>query len=95
MRQPAMLHLTGRAMWDRCDHAATRIEGTPARVTLATASSVAADTPPADMAAWRAAMGAAAVVDCPPDLCAGASVLLADPARGVLVLREGRWAALP
>jgi phage tail-like protein len=93
MRQPALLHLTGRAMWERCDHAATRIEGTPARVTLATAASVGV-AGPADLAPWRAAMGAAVGVDCPPDLCAGGVVVLTDPARGLLALRDGAWVSL-
>lgn len=95
MRPPGFLHLTGRAMWRRCDHEATRIEGRPARVTLATAAAREDDRPPAELAAWRAAMGGAARIPCPPDLCAGETVLLADPARGLLVLREGAWHKLP
>nr|MCU0888803.1 hypothetical protein [Rubritepida sp.] len=95
MRPPGFLHLTGRAMWRRCDHAATRIEGRPARVTLATATSVTATQPAADLAAWRAAMGGAARIACPPDLCAGEAVLLAAPPHGLRVLREGSWQPLP
>jgi phage tail-like protein len=91
---PGFLHVTGRAMWRRCDHAATRIEGTPARVTLATAAAVAAARPDADVAAWRAAMGAAATFDCPPDLCAGGAVVLADPRQGLFALQGGGWVAL-
>jgi phage tail-like protein len=91
MRQPAMLHLTGRRMWERCDHSATRIEGAPARVTLATAVSVAGDGDAVNVPAWRAAMGAAVVVECPPDLCEGTAVLLADARRGLFVLRDGTW----
>jgi phage tail-like protein len=81
-------------MWSRCDHAATRIEGTPARVTLATAASVAADSAAPDLAAWRAAMGSVARLACPPDFCEGEATVLADPARGLLVLRDSAWAAL-
>ncbi|MFZ4407103.1 MAG: phage tail protein [Paracraurococcus sp.] len=94
MRQPGFQHLTGRAMWRRCDHVATRIEGMPARVTLATAASVTRARPP-QPAAWRAAMGGAALFDCPPDLCDGAAVVLGDPAHGLSVLRDGAWVALP
>jgi phage tail-like protein len=93
---PRFLHLTGRAMWRRCDHRATRIEGRPARVTLATAASLLPDDAPAtDLAPWRAAMGSAARIACPPDLCDGEAVVLADPARGLLVLRAGAWQPLP
>ena len=35
MSGPRFAHLTGRRMWERCDHSGTRIEGTPAAVTLA------------------------------------------------------------
>ena len=35
MTGPRFAHLTGRPMWERCDHAGTRIEGTPAAVVLA------------------------------------------------------------
>lgn len=91
---PSFLHLTGRAMWSRCDHAATRIEGTPARVTLATAASAAAEGVAPDLAAWRAAMGSVALLACPPDLCEGEATVLADPARGLLVLRDGAWRPL-
>lgn len=101
MRQPGFLHLTGRAMWQRCDHAATRIEGAPARVTLATAEAVrlgisgaSAEGPQAELAAWRRAMGAAVLFDCPPDLCDGAATILADPAQGLFALRQGLWASL-
>jgi phage tail-like protein len=94
MRQPAVLHLTGRAMWERCDHAATRIEGAPARVTLATAASIGAEQPAPDLPAWRAAMGAAVMVECPPDLCDCGAVVLADPVRGLLALRDGSWVPL-
>ncbi len=94
MAAPGFLHLTGRAMWSRCDHAATRIEGQPARVTLATAASVGVAAPAPDLAAWRAAMGSAVVLDCPPDLCAGAATVLADATRGLFVLREGAWRSL-
>jgi phage tail-like protein len=94
MRQPAMLHLTGRRMWERCDHAATRIEGVPGRVTLATAASVAPDPPAPDLPAWRAAMGSAVLAACPPDVCAGEAAVLADPARGLFLLRDGAWRPL-
>lgn len=95
MREPAFLHVTGRPMWRRCDHEATRIEGVPARVTLATAVAAALPRPDAALPAWRAAMGAAVLFDCPPDLCDGSVPLLADPLRGLLALREGVWLALP
>ncbi len=94
MAAPAFLHLTGRAMWSRCDHAATRIEGTPARVTLATAASVAEEAVPPDLDAWRAAMGSVARLACPPDLCEGEATVLADPMRGLQALRDGVWRAL-
>ena len=35
MSGPRFAHLTGRRMWERCDHSGTRIEGNPAAVTLA------------------------------------------------------------
>lgn len=94
MPAPGFLHVTGRAMWRRCDHAATRIEGAPARVTLATAAAVDAARPTAELAAWRAAMGAAVLFDCPPDLCESGTVLLADPRQGLLALRGDAWVPL-
>jgi len=94
MPSPGFLHVTGRAMWRRCDHAATRIEGLPARVTLATAAAVDAARPAAHLAAWRAAMGAAVLFDCPPDLCECGTVVLADPRQGVFALQGGTWVAL-
>ena len=30
MSGPRFAHLTGRRMWERCDHSGTRIEGSPA-----------------------------------------------------------------
>lgn len=95
MGTPGFLHVTGRAMWARCDHHATRIEGSPARITLAPAQEVAGEAGEAALPAWRAAMGSAARIACPPDLCEGAALLLADPARGLFALREGGWATLP
>lgn len=94
MLPAGFLHVTGRAMWRRCDHAATRIEGAPARITLATAAAVDAARPAADLAAWRAAMGAVVLFDCPPDLCESGTVLLADSRRGVFALQGGAWQAL-
>ena len=42
--------------------------------------------PTTDPAPWLAVRGAAAVLPCPPDLCADAAVVLADPAHGLFAL---------
>ncbi|KSB91824.1 hypothetical protein AS593_07310 [Caulobacter vibrioides] len=96
MRQPAFAHLTGPAMWRRCDFDRTRIAPAPARVMLAPKATQPAQA--SDPAPWLAARGGAAVVPCPPDLCAEAAVLLADPTLGLLALEggaTGTWRALP
>lgn len=93
MRQPAFAHLTGYAMWRRCDHDRTRISEDPARVVLA--PKVVAAGPAADPQPWRGVHGGAVRVDCPPDLCADGRVVMADPQRGLLALGETGWTALP
>jgi len=93
MRQPSFVHLTGQTMWRRCDFDRTRIVPNPARVMLAPqASAKAAATDPAP---WLAVRGAAAVLPCPPDLCADAAVVLADPTHGLFALTPDGWQALP
>lgn len=93
MRQPGFAHLTGRDMWRHCDHDHTALAPDPARVVLAPLPSVeAARTDPAP---WRAVRGAAAAIPCPPDLCADAAVVLADPLHGLFALTPEGWHALP
>lgn len=93
MRQPSFVHLTGQAMWRRCDFDRTRIVPNPARVMLAPQASAAAAA--TDPAPWLGVRGAAAVLPCPPDLCADAAVTLADPAHGLFALAPEGWRALP
>jgi phage tail-like protein len=96
MPGPAFAHLTGRAMWGRCDHDGTRIEGQPGAVVLAPAAeSAAEDLAPADYRAWRKAPGSAVVLACRPDRCEAARVLLAVPGRPPEVLTESGWLPLP
>ena len=84
MSGPRFAHLTGRRMWERCDHSGTRIEGNPAAVTLA--PRLDGDDRPAfdatDYAAWQAVQGSAVVLPCAPDRCADAVVLLAHAENG-------------
>lgn len=94
MTGPRFAHLTGRAMWTRCDHAGTRIEGAPAAVVLAPASAGGDDTPPlgpTDYAAWQARLGSAVVLPCPPDQCRAAQVCLVVPGTAPLVLGDAGW----
>ncbi len=93
MRQPSFVHLTGQTMWRRCDFDRTRIVPNPARVMLVPAASAKAAA--TDPAPWLAVCGAAAVLPCPPDLCADAAVVLADPAHGLFALAPYGWRALP
>lgn len=102
MTGPRFAHLTGRAMWERCDHDGTRIEGAPAAVTLAPASDSAAAPAPApaalsaaDYAAWQARLGSAVVLPCPPDHCEDAHVLLAVPGALLAMLTPAGWLPLP
>jgi len=97
MRQPNFAHLTGAAMWRHCDFDRTRLAAAPARVMLAprqVAAAAAADPTP-----WLAVRGAAVVLPCPPDMCADASVVLADPLTGLFALsappmQDSTWRAL-
>ncbi|MBP7628112.1 MAG: hypothetical protein KA759_13720, partial [Zoogloea sp.] len=81
MSGPRFAHLTGRRMWERCDHSGTRIEGNPAAVTLA--PRLDGDDRPAfdaaDYAAWQAVQGSRVVLPCAPDRCADALVLRDSP----------------
>ena len=93
MRQPAFAHITGRAMWRRCDHDATRIEGERGVVMLAPLPVPAAEA--TDLAPWEAVAGSAAVLPAAADACADAIVLLADPASGLKVLDAEGWLDVP
>lgn len=93
MRQPAFAHIIGRAMWRRCDHEATRIEGERGAVTLAPLP--VAEAAAADLAPWEAAAGSAAVLPAAPDACADVIVLLADRVAGLLVLDAKGWRDVP
>lgn len=97
MSGPRFAHLTGRRMWERCDHSGTRIEGTPAAVTLAPRldgdDRPAFDT--ADYAAWQAVQGSAVVLPCAPDRCADAVVLLARPGQPLALLTPAGWLPQP
>ena len=93
MSGPRFAHLTGRRMWERCDHAGTRIEGTPAAVTLA--PRLDGDDRPAfdaaDYAAWQAVLGSATVLPCAPDRCDAATVVLARPGAALAMLTPDGW----
>lgn len=98
MTGPRFAHLTGRPMWERCDHAGTRIEGTPAAVVLApSGATIDGSTPPgtADYAAWQAQLGSAVVLPCPPDQCTDAHVVLAQPDQPLAVLTPDGWLPMP
>ena len=88
MSGPRFAHLTGRPMWEHCDHVGTRIEGTPAAVVLAPATGATDGAPPpaspADYAAWLAGYGSAVILPCAPDQCDGAQVLLQGYRPGAL-----------
>jgi phage tail-like protein len=94
MRQPAFAHLTGQAMWRRCDHSRTMLASAPWRVMLAPAASDAKDDR-VDPGPWLKVRGAAAVIPCPPDLCADAAVVLVDPDEGLFALSPDGWRPLP
>lgn len=97
MSGPRFAHLTGRRMWERCDHSGTRIEGNPAAVTLA--PRLDGDDRPAfdaaDYAAWQAVQGSAVVLPCAPDRCADAVVLLARPGQALALLTPAGWLPQP
>ncbi len=93
MRQPAFAHITGRAMWRRCDHEATRIEGERGVVMLAPLPVPAAEA--TDIAPWDAVAGSASVLPAAADACADSIVLLADPASGLKVLDATGWLDVP
>jgi len=100
MSGPRFAHLTGRPMWEHCDHLGTRIEGSPPAVVLATAGATDATPPgaapsPADYAAWEARLGSAVTLPCPPDQCTAAQVLLAVPGKPLCVLTPEGWLPLP
>uniref|UniRef100_UPI0035B1AF13 hypothetical protein n=1 Tax=Zoogloea sp. TaxID=49181 RepID=UPI0035B1AF13 len=98
MTGPRFAHLTGRPMWERCDHAGTRIEGAPAAVVLApkgTGTDAPPPPTPADYAAWQASLGSAAVLPCPPDQCTDGHVVLAQPGRPLAILTPAGWLPLP
>ncbi len=98
MTGPRFAHLTGRPMWERCDHAGTRIEGTPAAVVLAPkGATIDGSTPPspADYAAWLARLGSAVVLACPPDQCTDAHVVLAEPGKPLSILTPAGWLPMP
>ena len=97
MSGPRFAHLTGRRMWERCDHSGTRIEGSPAAVTLA--PRLDGDDRPAfdatDYAAWQAVQGSAVVLPCAPDRCVDATVLLARPGQPLALLTPAGWLTQP
>ncbi len=99
MSGPRFAHLTGRPMWEHCDHVGTRIEGTPAAVVLAPATGATDGAPPpaspADYAAWLAGYGSAVILPCAPDQCDGAQVLLAAPGQPMRLLTPAGWLPLP
>jgi phage tail-like protein len=101
MSGPRFAHLTGRPMWEHCDHVGTRIEGTPAAVVLATAatttdsSAPAVPVTPADYAAWQARLGSAVVLPCAPDQCTAAQAILAAPGKPLNLLTPAGWLPLP
>jgi len=94
---PAFAHLRGRPMWGRCDHQGTRIEGEPGAVVLAPApvTGEAGSLGPAALAAWRAALGSAVVLPCPPDRCVESRVLAAGGGRPLALLGPQGWVDLP
>lgn len=90
-------HLHGRAMWLRCDHQGTRIEGEPAAVKLAVAppeTDTGAELTEDQRTAWEEQRGAAVVVACGPQACEESQVVLLDPAMGLLVLEDSTWRPL-
>lgn len=93
MRQPSFAHLTGYDMWRRCDHHATRISESPARILLGPNSKPQGEG--ADPAPWSLVRGAAIRIDCPPDLCADGTVMLVDPSGRLFTLASTGWVSLP
>jgi phage tail-like protein len=92
-------------MWERCDHAGTRIDGAPAGVRLAPLplpedragdgddSAEAGD--PAWAMAWAERRGTAVLVPCGPAACEERQVLLLDPGTGLQTLEPDGWLPLP
>jgi phage tail-like protein len=93
MPPPRLAHLTGTAMWQHCDYDHARLAAAPARVMLARLARSPAAA--ADPAPWLRVRGAAVVLPNRPDVCADATVLLADPERGLQILKPGGWEVLP
>jgi phage tail-like protein len=96
MPGPGFAHLTGRAMWERCDHEGTRIDGAPPRVRLSPSAPVAGEAAGAvpDLTPWRWALGSAVVLPCAPDQCEASRVVLADRA-GLSLLTSAGWRPMP
>lgn len=99
MSGPGFAYLGGGAMWERCDHAGTRLEGTPVAVVLAPAAAAPAAPAPALDAAvaaeWEARLGSAVVLACAPDRCEPARVLRAVPGEALALLGPPGWLPLP
>lgn len=96
MSGPRFAYLGGRAMWERCDHAGTRIEGASAAVVLApsAAPAPAAAPDPVAAAAWEARLGSAVVLHCAPDRCDPGRVLRAVPGEPLALLTAAGWRPL-
>ena len=94
MRQPAFAHLTGDGHVAALRPQPHRWRARRARVMLAPAASDAKDDC-ADPAPWLAVRGAAAVIPCPPDLCADASGGAGRSAEGLFALAPDGWRPLP
>src|SRR5690242_21754824 len=93
MTAPRFAHLTGTAMWQHCDYDRARLAAAPARVMLARL--VRSPAAAAEPAPWLRVRGGAVVLPNRPDLCADATVLLADPVGGLQILQPGGWEVLP
>jgi len=94
MAGPHFTQLSGRPMWEQCDHLGTRMEGAYPAVCLAPVPSV--DEEPSGsgeehLDQWLTAMGSAVVVPFPPDAAERRMVLLADPTKGLLGLEASGW----
>lgn len=89
-------HLCGRPMWERCDHAGTRIDGEPVGVRLAPRPEAAGPAGAAsdNGADWERRRGSALIIPCGPDACEAQQVLLLDPEAGMLVLDGPGWVPL-
>ncbi|XXY52626.1 phage tail protein [Sorangium sp. So ce269] len=95
MAAPRFVHVRGELAFARFDHDATTIDARDETVRLATAEQLATEpVDPSVFDAMLAARGGAAAVTCPPDGCAGATVLLVDRTGAAFALRDGAWAPL-